>query len=594
MPLVLCHGKAPSGAEDSLPAAKRVEIMDDLDALARLTTRIENLERRVCTLEHPSAAASSPTAAASPTASRSTPNQATAAALPSVQDGGVFVVLGKAMLGIAGGYVLRAVAESGSFPKLAVVVLALAYAAAWLVWSARVPAEAVLTSTVYATTAALILAPMLWELTLRFAVLPTSVTASVLGLFAIAAYALAWKRRLKSVVWVANVAAVLTTLALLIATHDLVPFVSALLLMALASEVAAGRDRWIGLRPLVAAAADLAVWILLYIYSGSESARSDYKSVATPVLLALGCIPFLIYEASIVFRTTRQRHKISVFGIVQTVIAFLLAAFSILRFGASTGATVLGLLCLLFSAACYALAYAHFDRYHEERNYHVYATWSGALFLAGSSLCFPMWLLALGWSVAAIVSTILGVRASRLTLEFHGLAYLAAAAYVSGLLDYAGRALVGTFPAAPGWIVWIVAASAVPCYAIGGRLRTERWNQRLIQVLSAVLAVAAVITFLVSVLVWLAAVGMTPGASQVAVIRTLITCAVALALAFSGSRWQRTELVWIAYGTLALVTAKLLFEDLQHGHPGSTAVSICLYAVALILVPRMARVGRRA
>jgi hypothetical protein len=79
----------------------------------------------------------------------------------------------------------------------------------------------------------------------------------------------------------------------------------------------------------------------------------------------------------------------------------------------------------------------------------------------------------------------------------------------------------------------------------------------------------------------------------VAVIRTLITCGVALALAFSGSRWQRAELVWIAYGTLALVTAKLLFEDLQHGHPGSTAVSIFLYAVALILVPRMARVGRR-
>jgi hypothetical protein len=161
------------------------------------------------------------------------------------------------------------------------------------------------------------------------------------------------------------------------------------------------------------------------------------------------------------------------------------------------------------------------------------------------------------------------------------------------LLDYAGRALAGTFPAAPGWMVWIVAASAVLCYAVGGRFRTERWNQRLLQLLSAILAVAAVITFLVSLLVWLAELGMTPGASHVAVIRTLITCAVALALAFSGSRWQRVELVWIAYGTLALVTAKLLFEDLQHGHPGSTAMSIFLYAVALILVPRMARVARR-
>ena len=569
--------------------------MDDLDALARLTARIETLERRVCNLEHPSAtAASAPVAGASPATSRSTSNGPTVETFPAAQDGGVFPVLGKAMLGIAGAYVLRAVAESGSFPKLAVVVLALAYAGTWLVWATRVRVGAHFVRAAYASTAALILAPMLWELTLRFEVLPTSVTAGVLSVFVVTAYALAWKRGLASVVWVTNVAAVLTTLALLIATHDLVPFVSALLLMALASEAAAGFNHWVRLRPLIAAAADIAIWILLYIYSRPEGIPSEYKNVAAPVLLGLGCILFLIYGASIIFRTTRLRQKISVFEIAQSVIAFLLAAFGILHFGARAGVPVLGAICLLFSAACYALAYAYFDRYHEERNYHVYATWSGALFLAGTSLCLPPTPLALCLSVAAIVATLLGVRASRLTLEFHGLAYLAAAAYASGLLDYAGRALVGTFPAVPGWIVWIVAASALPCYAVGGRFRTERWNQRLLQVLSAILAVAAVITFMVSVLVWLAAVGMTPGASEVAVIRTLITCAVALALAFSGTRWQRSELVWIAYGTLALVTAKLLFEDLQHGHPGSTAVSIFLYAVALILVPRMARVGRRA
>ena len=564
--------------------------MDDLlDALARLSDRLEHLERRVSALERSSETANSlPSPAEAP--AMGTP-AAEEFALPQAE--GVFPVVGKAMLGIAGAYLLRAVAESGSFPKLAVVVLALAYAGMWLVWAARLPAQAYFASTVYATTAALILAPMLWELTLRFEVLPTSATAGVLGAFAVAAYALAWKRSLTSIVWVANVAAVLTTLALLIATHDLVPFISALLLMALASEAAAGRNHWLRLRPLVAAAADLAIWILLYIYSRPEGIPSEYKNVAPPELLALGCILFLIYGASTAFRTTRLRQKIRFFEIGQCVIAFLLAAFSVLRFGASAGAPVLGAFCLLFAAACYALAYAYFDRYHEERNYHVYATWSAALFLLGSALCLPPLLLALCLSVAAIVATLLGVRASRLTLEFHGLVYLAAAAYASGLLDYAGRALAGTFPAVPGWIVWIVAASAVSCYAVGGRFRTERWNQRLLQLLSAILAVAAVITFLVSVLVWLAAVGMTPGAAQVAVIRTLITCVVALALAFSGSRWQRTELVWIAYGTLALVTAKLLFEDLQHGHPGSTAVSIFLYALALILVPRMARVGRR-
>jgi hypothetical protein len=570
--------------------------MEDLDALARLAACIENLEHRVSALEHPSeTAASVPAEPAIPLVSRSTSPRPTVETFPSAEAGGVFPVLGKAMLGIAGGYVLRAVAESGSFPKLAVVVLALAYAGMWLVWAARVPAEAYFAGTVYATTSALILAPMLWELTLRFEVLPTAVAAAILCVFVVAAYGLAWKRNRTSIVWVVNVAALLTALALLIATRDLVPFSSALLFMALASEAAAGCNRWLSLSPLVAAAADLAILILLYIYSRPEGAPSEYKNIATPVLLALGCILFLIYGTSTAFRTTRLRQKIRFFEIAQTAIAFLLAAFSVLRFGASAGAPVLGAISLLLSIVCYAAAYAYFDRYHEERNYHVYATWSGALFLTGISLSLPPTPLALCLSVAAIVATFLGVRASRLTLEFHGLLFLAAAAYASGLLDYAGGALAGTFPAVPGWtsIVWIVVASAVACYAVGGRFRTERWNQRLLQTLSAILAVAAVIVFLVSVLVWLAAIGMTLGASHVAVIRTLITCAVALALAFSGSRWQRTELVWIAYGTLALVTAKLLFEDLQHGHPGSTAVSIFLYAVALILVPRMARVGRR-
>ncbi len=208
----------------------------------------------------------------------------------------------------------------------------------------------------------------------------------------------------------ANVTAILTTLALLIATHDMVPFISALLFMALASEAAAGRNHWLRLRPLVAAAADLAIWILLYIYSGPESARSEYKNIATPVLLALGCILFLIYGASIAFRTIRLRQKISVFEIGQTVVAFLLVASGVLRFGADAGARMLGAFCLLFSAACYAAAFAYFDRFPEDRNYHVYATWSAALFLTGTFLCLPPLPLALCLSVAAIVATLLGVR----------------------------------------------------------------------------------------------------------------------------------------------------------------------------------------
>ena len=561
--------------------------MDDLlEALARLSERLEHLESRVSALERSSKAANSrPSPATAP--SSGTP-AADEIALPQV--GGVFPVVGKAMLGIAGAYLLRAVAESGSLPQWVVVALALAYAGMWLLWAARVPTNTPFASVAYAVTSALILAPMLWELTLRFKILPASATAGVLIAFVAGASALAWKRNLAPVVWIANIAAAFTALALMIAAHDLAPFISALLIMALASEFAADRNRWLRLRFLVAPAADLAVWILIYIDSLPENVRLDYAPVQIAALLTLPSVLFLIYGASVTFRTTWLRQRITIFEIAQTVIAFLLAAFSWFWFEPADRVG-LGIFCLLFSAACYLVAFVRFDRWRERRNYWVYSIWSALLLLAGSFLCLPPALLAFWLSAAAILVTVVGVRTARLTLEFHGLVYLGAAAFASGLLKYAARALAGTFPNAPGWMVWLVAASVLLCYAVGGRFPGERWNQRLLRLLSAILAVSAAATLLVSALVWVASVGMTPGASHIAVIRTLITCALALTLAFGGSRWQHIELVWTAYVTLALVTAKLLFEDLPHGHSGSIAISIFLYAIALIIVPRMARLG---
>jgi hypothetical protein len=563
--------------------------MDDLlGALERLEARLEGLERRVSALEGRSQALPISPAQAAELSEEAT-HAVEKPALPTVES--AFSVVGKAMLGIAGAYVLRAIAESGSFPRLAVVVLALAYAAMWLVWAARAAAEATLARAAYATTAALILAPMLAELTLRFQVLPASITAGLLSAFVVAASALAWKRNLVSLVWVANSAAVLTTLALLIVSHDLVPYTTSLLVIAAVAELAA-RNRWESLRFLVAPAVDIAVLILVYIHSLPESSRPDYAAVSTSTLLALTTLLFLIYGASIASRTVFLRCRITLFEVVQAVIVFLLAAISWLWFAPVNGRAALGVCCWFLSAACYGAAFARFDRIQDQRNYHTYSTWSVALVLAGSFLVLPPILLVLVLSGGSIVATLIGVRVARLTLEFHGLVYLTAAAFASSLLVYAARALAGTFPTAPGWIVWIVAVSAVGCYVIGGRFPSDLWNQRLLRLLAAVLAVSAVATFLVSGLVWLAAIGMTPGASHVAVIRTLITCALALALALSGSRWRRIELVWTAYGTLAFVTAKLLFEDLPHGHSASIAISIFLYAVALIIVPRLARAGR--
>lgn len=563
-------------------------MMDSLpEVLTRLSTRMDTLEKRVFLLEHPSEA---PAALPGSAPGTSEIGVAQTADSTSFADAGAtFAVFGKAMLGMAGAYVLRAVAESGSFPKLAVVALAIAYAGMWLVWAVRVPAREWFASTTYATTSALILAPMLWELTLRFKVLSPSAAAGVLCAFLIAAYSVAWKRDLISVVWVADLTTAIAAFALLVATHDMAPFISVLLLMAALTEYAATRKRWPSVRPLAAAAADLAVWALIYIYASPDSSRADYSSVSTAVLLTPACILLLIYGTSVAVRTTLLRQKITLFETGQAMVAFLLAANAVLHFGPAIGATVFGALCLLLSAAGYVAVFACFDQIGERRNYHVYATWCAALLLLGCFLCLtPPWL-ASCLGAAAIVATSLGVRASRLTLAFHGLVYLLAAVFASGLLQYAANAMMGPFPAPPGRMVWVIAASAVLCYVIGRNAQGAQWKQKLFLTISATLAIGAVATVLMSAIVRLTAVVIIPGSSHVAVIRTLTACSLALALAFIGPRLNRIELVWIAYGTLALVAAKLLFEDLRQGRPEFIAASIFLYAVTLILVPQLVR-----
>lgn len=493
------------------------------------------------------------------------------------------------MLGMAGAYLLRAVAESGSFSKLAVVALAIAYAGMWLVWAVRVPARAWFASTTYAATSALILAPMLWELTLRFHFLTSAAAAAVLAAFVLAAYTLAWKRNLTAVVWVAALTSALAAIALLVATHNVVPFVCVLLLTAAVTETASSRNRWLSVRPIAAIAADIAVWVLVDIYASPNIDHTVYANLSPAILLAPCLILLLIYGSSIALRTTLLHQRITLFEAAQAVIAFILAAEAVLHFGPAVSPTLFGIFCLLLSPACYAAVFLCFDRLEDSRNYKVYATWSLALFLAGCFLCLPPLWLASALGVAAILTTLFGSQRSCLTLEFHGLVYLTAAALASGLLQYAARALVVTFPAPPTGIAWMIAGTAILCYAIVGQLQSANWKQKLFQTLSATLAVGAVATTLVSALVWLTATVITPGESHVAVIRTLAACALALTLAYFGPRWQRIELLWVTYGILALVAAKLVFEDLRQGHPEFIAASIFLYAVTLILVPQLAR-----
>jgi hypothetical protein len=502
-------------------------------------------------------------------------------------------VLGKAMLGIAGAYLLRAVAESSSLPRAAVAAVAIAYAIAWLVWASRMKAGDWLAATTYACTSALILAPMLWELTLRFNILSSDVTAAVVCGYVIAASALAWRRDFAPVLWVANLTAVAIALTLAIATHQMAPFIAVLLVMVLIAEYGAGRDRESGVRVLVALAADVAIWAMIYTYSSPPDTRADYPPMGTIALLAPGVALFLIAGGSLIYRTVLKGRKISVFETIETIIAFLLGSCSLLYFGPPASAMALGILCVALSGVSYAAAFACFDRVSQRRNYQVFATWSAALFLAGSLLCLPPLWQGPCLGMAAIAATALGARLRRTALEFHGMAFLLAAAATSGLLTDVFSALAGALPGAPGWGIYFVSACAVFCYAALKPGQEESWKGQVLSIVFASLAICAAAALLVEGLVGLIALKVIPEAHHLAFIRTLTVCAAAIALVFSGSRWRRIELTRVGYGTLALLAVKLVAEDLRHGHLAFIAASIFLFAITLIAVPRVARIGQK-
>ncbi|MGO9166712.1 MAG: hypothetical protein ACLP56_07550, partial [Candidatus Sulfotelmatobacter sp.] len=100
----------------------------------QLSERVHELERRVSALEgRPANAAPAPAGTASVAPKSSAPETWRSFPGPNVPTG-TLPVFGKAVLGIAGAYLLRAVAESGAIPQWPILIVAIAYASLWLVW----------------------------------------------------------------------------------------------------------------------------------------------------------------------------------------------------------------------------------------------------------------------------------------------------------------------------------------------------------------------------------------------------------------------------------------------------------------------------
>jgi hypothetical protein len=553
-----------------------------------LSSRVDELEKRVHALEHPDEV-------------RAVANNAIglASAGPplesdSLQTANIFPIFGRAMLGIAGAYVLRAVAEAGVMPKIVVATVAIVYAFAWLVWAARISKARGIAPHIYAGTSAVILVPMLWEITLHFHVLTPIVTAGVLAAYVTLAVVIGTGDGCAQFAWIAQSLGVIATVALAVATHHVLPFLVTLLLALLVVEYARALNYRQPAWPLIALVTDGAIWGMIFIYSGPQNARGEYSDLSIAALVFPACLLFAINGSSAAVRTIAQQKKIGIFDAIQATIGFLLLVSSVLFFVPQNGSVAIGILCLVLSTAVYAASFLRLRQHAELRSFYVFVTWSAALLVAGALWTLPASAAGIALAIAGLAAYIFAARLDLRILELQGTVFLCTAVIISGIAQYVFGALAGSLPGTPAIAVWLVACSAVGAYVAGRDAKDDGWARQLLHLVPALLAVSAVSALLVHGVLKSATLAIALGPHHIAFLRTLAISAVSLCLAYVGPRWGRVAITRLAYVALAFVAAKLLFEDLRHGHLEFIAGSIFLFAMTLIAVPRLVRLAAKS
>ncbi|MBZ5611510.1 MAG: hypothetical protein LAP38_24885 [Acidobacteriia bacterium] len=555
---------------------------EETHQIDELIHAVEDLRRRVAALEQAG------TPAPSSMASEISLAASAGETAPDVSSG-LLAALGRLLLGIAGAYLLRAITETGILPPLTGTLAGLAYAAAWLVSTVRISTGHRLSVAIHGVAAAGILAPLLWEATVRFHTLTPTGAAAALVLFVVLGQAFAWQRDHAALAAVTALAGSVTAIALIIGTLDPVPFAVALAMAAGMVEFGAWRGRALAWRWIIALAADFCAFLLVYLVTRPQGVPEGYASIPVVAVGALLIALVSIYVASTTLRTLLGGNCVGWFELFQVATVAALAIAGGLRVSHGAGLSYIGIACLAAGAACYLAAFTDLAR-KPARNFHAYATFALLLVLAGSVFLLPNMLTAVLWSMLALAATALGLRRRGNTPPMHAAVYFIAAALESGLLGYS----VGTMTGAGNRAALHLSTGAIFCavatalgYAATLRMRKEcvwEWTDRFPAALVAALLCWTWAGLAVGVLLragW--------EASLEGTVRTALVALVAVALAWFGRHWNLQELIWILFPWMLFGAVKLVAEDFRQGRSATLFLSLLVYGATLIALQRLLR-----
>jgi len=513
---------------------------------------------------------------------------------------GVVALVGRTLVILGGGYLFRALTHAALVPPLVGVVAGLLYGTWWLVSADRAAASGNrLSATFLGLVAAMIVCPLVWETTARFELLVPAAAATTLVIFLAFGLAVTWRRELEAVAWIMVLMAVATMFGLFFGTREWIPFSIGLLALAAMVEVFAVNDRWLGLRWPVAVGADLAILILLSI-ALREGEPADGAALLSPSwVICVGLALPVLYMATIAFRTLLRERSMAPFEVTQMALALVIGFGGGARVVAFDGASpaALGVASVVLGAGCYTAAFAVIDRrLGRGINFYSYGSFACLLTLAGSSVVLPVTALAPVLSVLALAAVWLGGHFDRITLRFHGVAYMTTAAVVCGLIALAWDGLTAE-PTSVSWqaepVCLLVAVASAACYSLLVAMPAARPSrpadilpQALMAAVTAFSAAGLATGWMIAPLL---ASDVAGGPAFVAAGRTAIVAVLAVGLAWAARRWSLRELGWLVYPLLVGGGIKLLWEDFGYGHPVALFVTLAFYGSALIATSRLLR-----
>ena len=483
---------------------------------------------------------------------------------------GPLVLTGRLLLVLAGGFLLRAVTEGGQLAAAIGVSLGLAYGLAWLAPALRAHRRGDETGAGFHAAATLLIAyPLLWEATMRFAVLGPRTGAVALAGVTAALLATAWVQRLPALAWLVTAATFAVATALGIGSREQAPFAAVLVALAGANLVLGLRRGWLPLAGFSAVAANLAV---AGITVGALAPGRPLPAGAallvqiSLLLLYLGAAAWLARHGELTWEMTLQ-------GATAVALGWG-GALVVVR--ATTFGPALGLLGLALAIGAEGLALRALPAARRGRGLLLGA--AAALIMGACALLLPA--PALAWALIGLAACTAGALLERPALELQGALLVMAAAIGTGALADASRGLLAQPQDVGDWRLrpLLGAAAMGACLlVVAGRRREGRRHA-----LATALLLATTAWLLAGNLAAAAAPWVAPDAGIFAAIGSGLLAGLAALLGRCGRGSRLAVAAWLVYPLLAALALKVLLVDLPRGRPFTLFFSFTALGAGLL------------